>query len=30
MKALEHTRPTVNQADLEKLEDFTKDFGLEG
>jgi vacuolar protein-sorting-associated protein 4 len=30
MKALEHTRPTVNKADLEKLEEFTRDFGLEG
>eukprot|EP00118_Oscarella_pearsei_P025475 m.308242 g.308242 ORF g.308242 m.308242 type:complete len:448 (+) comp43628_c0_seq1:64-1407(+) len=30
LKALEHTRPTVNRDDLSKLEEFTRDFGLEG
>ena len=30
LKALEHTRPTVNKDDLKKLEEFTTDFGLEG
>ena len=30
MKSLEHTRPTVNQSDLEQFIKFTEDFGQEG
>ena len=29
-KALVSTRPTVNAADLEKYEEWTRDFGQEG
>jgi len=28
--AKESTRPTVNQDDLKRFEDFTRDFGMEG
>ena len=30
LKAIKNTRPTVNEEDLKKQEDFTKDFGQEG
>lgn len=30
IKAIKTSRPTVNEADLKKQEDFTKDFGQEG
>ena len=30
MKSLQNTRPTVNAADLERFEEFTRDFGQEG
>ena len=29
-KSLQNTRPTVNQKDLDRFEEFTKDFGQEG
>lgn len=29
-RARERTRPTVNEADLEQIDDWTKDFGMEG
>ena len=29
-KSLEHTRPTINQDDLEQFVKFTEDFGQEG
>lgn len=30
MRALQRTRPTVNQDDLAQIDDWTKDFGMEG
>ncbi|XP_061594020.1 vacuolar protein sorting-associated protein 4B-like [Cololabis saira] len=30
LKSLAHTKPTVNEQDLDKLEKFTEDFGQEG
>lgn len=30
LKAIKNTRPTVNEEDLKKQEDFTRDFGQEG
>ncbi|MCQ2817469.1 MAG: hypothetical protein MJ252_09410 [archaeon] len=30
IKALQKTKPTVNQADLKRQEEFTKEFGQEG
>lgn len=30
LASLANSKPTVNEADLKKLEDFTDDFGSEG
>uniref|UniRef100_A0A672JRL0 Spastin/Vps4 C-terminal domain-containing protein n=1 Tax=Sinocyclocheilus grahami TaxID=75366 RepID=A0A672JRL0_SINGR len=30
LRSLEKTKPTVNEEDLEKLKQFTEDFGQEG
>lgn len=30
LKALKNTRPTVNQSDLERIDEWTRDFGMEG
>ena len=30
LMALSNTKPTVNDDDLKKLQDFTDDFGVEG
>ena len=30
LRAVENTRPSVNESDLQRFEKFTKDFGMEG